>query len=88
MALVLYLVWVGVGLHWNPVTIGAAVLLGTVALATIIYAMGWVFTPATVFFQAYVLQYFAGRYPALGDLMIPPPPAEPTLPLPAPAPAG
>jgi hypothetical protein len=88
MALVLYLVWVGVGLHWNPVTIGAAVLLGTVALATIIYVMGWVFTPATVFFQAYVLQYFAGRYPALGDLMIPPPPAEPTSPLPAPAPAG
>jgi hypothetical protein len=79
---------VGVGLHWNPVTIGAAVLLGTVALATIIYAMGWVFTPATVFFQAYVLQYFASRYPALGDLMIPPPPPEPTSPLPAPAPAG
>jgi len=88
MALVLYLIWVGVGLHWNPVTIGVAVLLGAVVLATVVYGMGWVFTPAAVFFQAYVLHFFAGRYPALGDLLTPPRPAEPGPPAPVPAPAG
>ena len=88
MTLGLYLIWVGVGLHWNPVTIGAAVLLGAVALAIVIYVMGFVFTPATIFFQAYVLHFFAGRYPKLGELMTPPPPAEPGAPDPVPASAG
>jgi len=86
LALGLYLIWVGVGLHWNLVTIVVAGLLGAVALATVIYAMGFVFTPPTIFFQAYVLHFFAGRYPALGDLMIPPPPAELGPPAPVPAP--
>ena len=88
LAVGLYLIWAGIGLHWNLVTIVAAVLLAAVALATVIYAMGLVFTPATIFFQAYVLHFFKGRYPALGNLMAPPPPAELGPPAPAPTPAG
>jgi hypothetical protein len=88
LALALYLIWTGVGLHWNPATIGTAVLLGTLTLAIVVYVMGFVFTPATVFFQAYVLHFFAGRYPPLGNLMAPPPPAESAPPTPLPASAG
>jgi len=88
LALALYLIWVGVGLHWNLTTIAAAVLLGAVALATVIYAMGFVFTAPTIFFQAYVLHFFKGRYPNLGNLMAPPPPTELCPPAPAPAPGG
>jgi hypothetical protein len=88
LALGLYLIWVGVGLHWNLVTIIAAGLLGAVVLATVIYAMGFVFTPATIFFQAYVLHFFAGRYPLLGNLMTSPPHGELGPSAPAPAPAG
>jgi hypothetical protein len=88
IALALYLIWVGLGLHWNPATIGVAVLLGVVVLAAVIYVMGWVFTPAAVFFQAYVLHFFGGRYPALGDLLTFPRPPESGPPGPVPAPVG
>ncbi len=74
------------GLTWNVVTITAAVVAGGIALALVLYVMGFVTTPSAVFFQSYALHFFGGRYPALGERLHPPaPPAPPVAPEPQPA---
>ena len=63
----------------------AVVVLGTVALSAILYAIAFVSAPAMVFFQAYTLNFFGSRYAPLGALMAPSPPVPPVA---SPAPAS
>ncbi|MGA8151309.1 MAG: hypothetical protein WB952_10195 [Terriglobales bacterium] len=75
------------GLHWDLYTISVAVVIGCILLALILYIISLISVPAIVFFPAYSIYFFAGRYPALGALLhpapvtiVPPPPEAPPLP--------
>jgi hypothetical protein len=77
------LVFVGkaAGMGWNVTTISLAVILGTVFLLILIYLIALVSVPATVFFPAYSIYFFASRYPNLDALLHPAlPPAAPATP--------
>ena len=67
------------GLGWNVTTVSLAVILGTVLMILLIYVIALVNVPATVFFPAFSIYFFAARYPRLDALLNPPPPA-PELP--------
>ena len=67
------------GLTWTVTTVSLAVILGTVLLVVIVYVIALVSVPATVFFPAFSIYFFASRYPKLDALLNPPPPA-PELP--------
>lgn len=69
------------GLTWNVYTITVAVIVGCVLLALFLYLMALIAVPAIVFFPAYSIYFFAGRYRPLSLIVFPPPPA-------APVPAG
>jgi len=63
------------GLLLSPVTIGIAVLLGSAALALLVYVAAFVSAPAMVFFQAYLIHFLGSRYSILGErLPLPGPP--------------
>lgn len=73
------------GLQWNLYTITLAVIVGCALLAVILYVISLISVPATVFFPAYSIYFFASRYPALGALVnpaspLPEPPLAPPLP--------
>ncbi len=72
------------GLTWNLYTITLAVVLGTIAIFSLLYVISLVSVPAVVFFPAYSIYFFASRYPALDALLHPAPP--PVVPLPPPDP--
>jgi len=81
------------GLTWNLYTITLAVVLGSIAIFTLLYVMSLVSVPAVVFFPAYSIHFFAARYPLLDALIHPappvvlpppPPPDEPPPPEPPP----
>ena len=75
------------GLSWNVFTITLAVVAGCIFLLVFFYAVALISVPAIVFFPAYSIYFFAGRYPHLGSLIYPAPPlAPPPLPVPQPAP--
>jgi hypothetical protein len=90
------------GLAWTAGTVTLAVVAGSVLLAFFLFVTAMISVPAIVFFPAYSIYFFAGRYPALGSVVYPAPPAPaaPQVPLaapppyeppplpPAPAPAG
>ena len=61
------------GMAWNVTTISLAVIFGTALLLFLIYLMAWVSVPATVFFPAYAIHFFASRYPNLNALLNPAP---------------
>jgi hypothetical protein len=67
------------GLGWNVTTISLAIIFGTLLLLLMIYLIALVCVPATVFFPAYSMYFFAARYPTLDALLHPSPPA-PELP--------
>jgi len=67
------------GFGWNLYTITAAVVVGCVVLAAILYVVSLVAVPAMVFFPAYAIYFFASRYPALEALLRPVTPAVPPL---------
>lgn len=69
------------GLGWNVATISLAIIFGMMALLVLIYLVALVSVPATIFFPAYALYFFAGRYPRLADLLNPAPPAPATPPI-------
>ncbi|MGH9863131.1 MAG: DUF7544 domain-containing protein [Candidatus Acidiferrales bacterium] len=74
------------GLVWDFYTVAAVVLLGSVALTALLYIISFVSSPALVFFQAYALQFFAGRYPLLAgrlEASLPPPASPPPAVTPA-----
>jgi hypothetical protein len=85
------------GLTWNILTITLAVVASLLLLAMLMFLASFISVPATVFFPAYSLYFFAPRYPPLAALMaqhLPAPaghtslpPQAPPLP-PAPAPLG
>ena len=84
------------GLTWNLYTITLAVVLGSLVILLLLYAISLISVPAVVFFPAYAIYFFASRYPALDALLhpappppvfSPPPPEPPPLP-PAPEPIG
>lgn len=62
------------GLQWNLYTITLAVIVACALLGIILYIISLISVPATVFFPAYAIYFFASRYPALGALANPAPP--------------
>jgi hypothetical protein len=68
------------GLTWNAFTITLAIVAGSVVLVLLLYVVSMISVPAIVFFPAYSIHFFAGRYPLLGSLLYPP--APPVLPPP------
>jgi hypothetical protein len=88
------------GMGFTVAAITLAVVGGAVLLALFLLLTSLISVPAIVFFPAYSIYFFAGRYPALGAALYPAPPASqspaaaapppyepPPLP-PAPAPIG
>jgi hypothetical protein len=64
---------VAAGLTWSVTTISLMVIFGTMALIVLLYLVALVSVPATVFFPAYAMYFFAGRYPTLSALLYPAP---------------
>jgi hypothetical protein len=62
------------GLTWNAGTITLAVVVGCILLFFFLYLVSVVSVPAIVFFPAYSIYFFAGRYPALSKALYPAPP--------------
>ena len=88
------------GLTWNAYTITVAIVVGCILLAFFLYLIALISVPVIVFFPAYSMYFFAGRYPALRAVLYPspatvvpqmsgtiPPYENPPLPS-SPAPAG
>jgi hypothetical protein len=63
------------GLTWNVSTITLAVVVGCILLAIFFYLVSLISVPAIVFFPAYSMYFFAGRYPRLASLLYPAQPA-------------
>jgi len=68
------------GLGWNVTTISLTIIFGAVLLLLAIYLIALVCVPATVFFPAYAIHFFASRYPTLDALLNPAPSPAPELP--------
>jgi hypothetical protein len=73
------------GLTWNVHTIALAVLIAGILLAFFLYLVSLIYVPAIVFFPAYSIYFFAGRYPQLAAILYPAPPAPQVRPGLAPA---
>ena len=71
----------GMALTWNVFTITLAIVAGCIFLLVFMYGASLISVPAIVFFPAYAIYFFAGRYPLLGNLIYPP-----MMPPPAPVP--
>ena len=65
------------GLTWNIHTITLAVVIGCVLLAVFLYLVSLIYVPAIVFFPAYSIHFFAGRYPQLRAALYPAQPGAP-----------
>jgi len=61
------------GLGWSVTTISLAIIFGTLLTLLLIYLIALVSVPATVFFPAYAMYFFAARYPNLDALLHPVP---------------
>jgi hypothetical protein len=68
------------GLTWNVYTITLAIVVGCILLGIFLYLVSLVSVPAIVFFPAYSIYFFAGRYPQLSAALYS---ASPASPLPA-----
>jgi hypothetical protein len=79
-AVVLVIAVRAAGAGWNVTTVSLAVIMGTVFLMVLIYLVALVSVPATVFFPAYALHFFASRYPNLNVLLNPSPTPAPPMP--------
>jgi hypothetical protein len=65
------------GLTWNVETITLAIVVGCILLAIFFYLVSLISVPAIVFFPAYSIYFFAGRYPRLAAVLYPAAPAAP-----------
>jgi hypothetical protein len=74
------------GLGWTVGTITLAVVAGSVLLAIFLLLTSLISVPAIVFFPAYSIYFFAARYPKLGAVLYPAPPAPQIPPAAPPAP--
>ncbi len=94
VGVIAFLIGKAAGLTPNLYTISLAVVFGCIFIAFLIYAVSVISVPATVFFPAYSIYFFAARYPRLADVLYPPavahsvPPAEGPPFLPPPEPVG
>jgi len=72
------------GLGWNVTTVSLAIIFGSLLFLLLIYLIALVSVPATVFFPAYAIHFFASRYPNLDALLhpAPAPPAPESPPVP------
>jgi hypothetical protein len=70
------------GLGWNVTTVSLAVILGSLLLMVLIYVIALISVPATIFFPAFSIYFFASRYPRLDALLKPPPPIPELPPVP------
>jgi hypothetical protein len=61
------------GLTWNAYTITLAIVVGCILLGIFLYLVSLVSVPAIVFFPAYSMYFFAGRYPQLSIALSPGP---------------
>jgi len=68
------------GLTWNVETITLAIVVGCILLAIFFYLVSLISVPAIVFFPAYSIYFFAGRYPRLAAALYPAMPAAPVPP--------
>jgi hypothetical protein len=57
------------GLTWNPRTIALAAVIAVILLAIFFYLVSLISVPAIVFFPAYSVYFFAGRYPRLNAVL-------------------
>jgi hypothetical protein len=73
------------GLTWNAHTIVLAALVGGIVLAAFLYLVSLISVPAIVFFPAYSMYFFGGRYPRLAAVLYPASPAPNPSPGAAPA---
>jgi hypothetical protein len=64
---------VAAGLTWNVTTVSLGVIFGSMALLLLLYLVALVCAPATVFFPAYAMYFFAARYSNLATLLYPAP---------------
>ena len=68
------------GLSWNVTTVSLAIIFGSMLMVVLAYLIALVAVPATVFFPAFSIYFFASRYPQLGALLYPPAPPVPVAP--------
>ena len=68
------------GLTWNAYTITLAIVVGCVLVAIFLYLVALISVPVVVFFPAYSIYFFAGRYRALSAALYPAPPIQPPIP--------
>ena len=68
------------GLTWNAYTITLAIIVGCVLVAIFLYLVALISVPVVVFFPAYSIYFFAGRYRALSAALYPAPPIQPPIP--------
>ncbi len=62
------------GLTWTPVTITLIVAAAVILIGLMLFVVSIISSPVSVFFPAYGLYFFAGRYQPLHDRLFPPPP--------------
>ncbi len=62
------------GLTWNANTIALAIVAGCILVALFLYLVSLIYVPAIIFFPAYSVHFFAGRYPRLRAVLYPAPP--------------
>lgn len=70
------------GLTWNLYTITVAAVIGCIVVLALLYVLSLISVPATVFFPAYSIYFFATRYPRLQALLYPAAPIPPAIPPP------
>lgn len=80
------------GLLWNAGTITAALIVGILVFAALLYVIAFVCVPIAIFFPAYAMYFLAERFPGLyaklyGTPLVPTPGWTPVPPL-TPAPIG
>jgi hypothetical protein len=63
------------GLTWNAPTITLAVVVGCILLGIFLFLVSLLSVPVIVFFPAYSMYFFAGRYPQLAAVLYPAVPA-------------
>ena len=59
------------GLTWNPITIAIAIVAAAIVILFLVLLLSLFSVPATIFFPAYSLYFFADRYPPLRALLYP-----------------
>lgn len=69
IGLLAFLTGKSAGLTWNAQTITLAIVVGCILLGIFLYLVSLISVPAIVFFPAYSMYFFAGRYPQLSAVL-------------------